>query len=145
MTKICDTCHTDQTGNFNKNKSKKDGLNSICKDCSRKRSKQYYSENRERHLLAIKERHNRIVAEHRSKLKDILIASKCSDCPCSDWRVLEFDHINDDKKGDVTQLIQNGNSWEVILSEINKCEIVCANCHRLRTMTRSNCWRIWSP
>ena len=49
--KKCYTCQTFKNEvDFNKNKSKADGLNNICKHCSRERSKKYYSENHEKHV-----------------------------------------------------------------------------------------------
>lgn len=47
--------------------------------------------------------------------------------------VLEFDHRGaDDKIGSVANLIKNA-SWSVIENEIEKCDVVCANCHRRRS------------
>jgi hypothetical protein len=48
--------------------------------------------------------------------------------------VLEFDHLRD-------KLFSIGNklssrSWKSILAEIEKCDVVCANCHRRRTGRR---------
>ena len=58
----------------------------------------------------------------------------CSDCKktfdsvCMDW-----DHVSGKKVGDVSRLLRSGRSKETILTEIAKCELVCANCHRIRT------------
>jgi len=64
--------------------------------------------------------------------------------PCADcgkqypYYVMEFDHINSDR----TRRGKNGNGcigsltsqrWNVVLQELAKCEVVCANCHRVRT------------
>jgi hypothetical protein len=45
--------------------------------------------------------------------------------------VLEFDHMGD-KLFTVAKGLYD-HSWEAVLSEIAKCEVVCANCHRRRT------------
>lgn len=68
------------------------------------------------------------------RLVDELKNRPCADChkkydPC----VMDFDHIDPNKKeSNVGKLIRNG-SLQRLISEIEKCEIVCANCQRMRT------------
>jgi hypothetical protein len=31
-------------------------------------------------------------------------------------------------------------SWDIIQEEINKCEVVCANCHKRRSAKRMGNW-----
>jgi hypothetical protein len=65
------------------------------------------------------------------------------DKPCADcggrfhpW-VMEFDHRPEhDKKRNVTKMVSGG-SWAALAREIAKCDLVCANCHRMRTLKRS--------
>lgn len=62
-----------------------------------------------------------------NKYKDV----PCADCghkypPC----VMDFDHIKDTKKFTIANKLR---SVELLLQEIAKCEVVCANCHRIRT------------
>ncbi len=48
--KKCYTCkETKPLTGFNKNKSRKDGLNSICRECSKARSRKHYTENTDKH------------------------------------------------------------------------------------------------
>jgi hypothetical protein len=58
----------------------------------------------------------------------------CMDCPERDPIVLEFDHRDPAAKsfnvGDVTQ---HGYALSRVMAEIDKCDVVCANCHRRRT------------
>lgn len=81
-------------------------------------------------------------ARHRKKNFDklwaMLLESKCVDCGESDPIVLEFDHLPDfEKKFDIARAISGSTrSWALIKSEIDKCDIVCANCHRKRTAKR---------
>lgn len=49
-------------------------------------------------------------------------------------RALQFHHTNPDEKTmGVSRMIQNSFSWDRILEEIDKCEILCANCHAVET------------
>lgn len=63
---------------------------------------------------------------------------KCMDCGFMPKRYsqMDFDHRDGvDKVDNINNLIKNG-SWEQIYAEIEKCDLVCANCHRLRTDLR---------
>jgi hypothetical protein len=59
----------------------------------------------------------------------------CVDCGEVDPVVLEFDHLGD-KRDAVGALASEGHGERVLLAEIAKCEVVCVNCHRRRTVAR---------
>lgn len=61
-------------------------------------------------------------------------------CGEGDIVVLEFDHLRD-KRRSVSTLVGGGWAWSRILEEIERCEVVCANCHRRRTARRANSYR----
>lgn len=63
--------------------------------------------------------------------------SPCVDCsgvfqPCQ----MDFDHVRGDKVANVGRLVARHASYQKILEEVAKCELVCANCHRIRTQIR---------
>lgn len=64
----------------------------------------------------------------------------CVDCkePHPYWR-LDFDHRDKAQKTMCISRIKNGKySKERILTEVAKCDLVCVNCHRLRTWRRQD-------
>lgn len=50
--------------------------------------------------------------------------------------VMDFDHRDPGKKVGNVASMAVGSSVERLMEEIEKCDIVCANCHRIRTFTR---------
>lgn len=65
--------------------------------------------------------------------------------PCSDCGnkypsiVMDFDHLGDDKRFTISQIFKvKSITVYDIEEELAKCELVCANCHRLRTAFRSS-------
>ncbi len=61
------------------------------------------------------------------------------DVPCLDcgkkypYYVMDMDHREPDKKEyNISRMINCG-SWKKFKEEIDKCDIVCSNCHRERT------------
>jgi hypothetical protein len=73
---------------------------------------------------------------------EYLSSHPCVECGETDVRVLEFDHIEAGTKiRAVTTMLARGSSWAVILKEISKCEVVCANHHRIRTYERMGSYR----
>ncbi len=61
----------------------------------------------------------------------------CADCGWSGWaRGLDWDHARGRKEYEIAELINFGGPTEVLIAELGKCDVVCANCHRLRTVAR---------
>jgi hypothetical protein len=82
-----------------------------------------------------------LVLRRRIFVFDYLKSHPCVDCGNSDIRVLEFDHVRGDKVMGVAQLTSRKRKLETIKAEMDKCEIRCANCHRIVTATRGN-WMV---
>ncbi len=58
----------------------------------------------------------------------------CEDCDKSfPPYVMDWDHVRGEKKFVLSATLANNISRERILAEIAKCDLVCANCHRIRT------------
>lgn len=68
-------------------------------------------------------------------LADLKLASGCVDCGyVAEAAALEFDHVRGEKLFVLCR--GQGHSHESLLAEIAKCDIVCSNCHHIRTHTR---------
>ena len=124
---------------FNRKSAAKDGLQSACRECSHARFKAYYDKDREAHRKAVKERNKKVTTTNRQKLYEYLSEHPCLDCGEDRPIVLEFDHLRDKRMG-VARMVADSYSWKEILLEIDKCEVVCRNCHHIRTMERSGSW-----
>jgi len=81
----------------------------------------------------------------RQDVNDLVkVMNGCTDCGWNEWaRGLDWDHVRGEKVAGVAGLIANGRPWIEVLVEMDKCEVVCANCHRLRTLRRKQytAWR----
>lgn len=86
-----------------------------------------------------KEKVNKFFRERYAKnieyVKDLKLEYGCKDCGYKEhFTALEFDHIMPRLRGTVAS--QMGKSLKMILEEIERCEIVCANCHTIREYNR---------
>ncbi len=92
--------------------------------------------------LARRDRCNEQRVRMRTRNREVLIGAKtapCADCGNSyPSYVMDFDHIPErgKKRQNVGHLVANANSVAMLLQEIAKCDLVCANCHRIRTHKR---------
>lgn len=70
-----------------------------------------------------------------AKLKEYKESRVCHDCGLSfPAYMLDFDHRHPEEKSyNISRMVHDGFSWESILVEIEKCDLVCANDHRQRT------------
>lgn len=132
--KICRTCKQEKSeAEFYALKKNKDGLHNECKPCFNLRSKTKYDSDesaRER-----RKKHSKDARRERlDYIWNFLRKNPCVDCGQTDIRVLEFDHVVGEKVMGVTRAVQY--SLEKVKQEIAKCEIRCANCHRIKTYTQ---------
>jgi phage terminase large subunit len=139
MTRICGRCKIEQPlDNFGV-KTKKNGkvvLQPYCKNCNKAYHKEHYNRNKKVYLDKTKD----YKKANQQRLLEYLRDKQCKDCGIKDYRVFEFDHLAD-KKANISAVMKSW-CWETLLTEIDKCDIVCCNCHRIRTLTRSNSYRI---
>lgn len=106
------------------------------KDIENRRAKgrNHYQENKQYY---VDKAHKR-----RMSMEKFLAAVKsypCQDCNTT-WisYVMELDHLDSSiKVAAVSKLVKDGN-WSKLVIEIMKCDLVCSNCHRIRTFNRNN-------
>ena len=61
----------------------------------------------------------------------------CVDCGYAEHpAALQFDHVRGAKLEAVSILVGRRVPWSVVMAEIAKCEVRCANCHAVRTAER---------
>lgn len=104
------------------------------KEYMREYHRKWYHKNKER----IKNRKSKSSKKRRNKILDFIKSLKevpCKDCGNSyPYYVMDFDHVIGNKRFTIGQ--NKTLSIETLKQEIKKCEIVCANCHRIRTFNR---------
>lgn len=90
--------------------------------------RKWYAENAERAKSAIYLRR----AEVKSWYDELKATMACANCGENHPAVLDFHHRGDQTKDlAVSQAINNGWSKDRILAEIEKCDVLCSNCHRI--------------
>jgi hypothetical protein len=108
----------------------------VCANCHRVRSQRTWKQRRpigaSRHL----NRKRRYWREHARVLLE-LRSVPCRDCQQTySPYAMDFDHRDTASKvQDVTRMVGRA-SLQRILAEAAKCDVVCANCHRMRTFRR---------
>jgi hypothetical protein len=105
-----------------------------CRPCHAEYRREHYLANREKYIALAQQRKVALFAERTELLIVYFEDHPCVDCGETDPVVLEFDHLRD-KDFNVGSKLANY-PWPVILNEIEKCEVVCANCHTRRTARR---------
>ena len=97
---------------FNWRDKSKGTRRSECKDCHNNYMKQKY-----------KEKQNMV-----QELK-----AQCACAKCGDQRgyVLDYHHINpDEKENGIARMVSNNYTLDKVFTEMEKCIVLCANCHR---------------
>ena len=89
--------------------------------------RKHYQANKEKY----KKKSKRLRDDRREKLKELKATAICCICGENDPRCLDFHHRNPEEKDfGITRAIRDRVAWSTILEEIEKCDLICANCHR---------------
>lgn len=142
--KHCGGCGQDvPRTEFNRSSSTRDGLQTICRECNKRKAREYYAKNREQHVKVIVARRKASRVSAQEFLAHYLLSHPCVDCGETDVRVLDFDHREGVKKtAMVTRLAANGFGRARLEAEIAMCDVRCRNCHARVTYQRANnSWR----
>lgn len=143
MKKICPGCgeERDVEKDFSWKYKDRGIRNTRCRFCQSQVSKQHYKNNKQSYLDRARAREPLVTEDNRRKLTEYLSCHPCVDCGETDIRVLDFDHVKGKKSGDISRMMNIGYSWSTIEAEIAKCEVRCANCHRIREGKKGGSWR----
>jgi len=104
----------------------------VCKECTAKRSSEWYYNNKAHHIDNVQGRKKRIRQEAREYVLNYLSTHPCEMCGESDPVVLEFHHAGE-KTREVSAIVYQSDSILSLIEEINKCRVLCSNCHRRLT------------
>lgn len=90
----------------------------------------------QRNADKVRENSKRHKQDRQAELNKLKESNPCADCgKFYPAYVMDFDHLGD-KVASVAAMMKN-RGWQTILEEIAKCELVCSNCHRIRTWKRN--------
>jgi len=140
--KQCSSCKKDLSKKeFPKDNSRKDGLQYNCKVCVRKYRYQWRKLNKENIR-----KWRRTYLEKGIKEGTLIqgwVKQRYENIPCLDcdqtfpFCVMDFDHRPEETKSfgiaDMGKLSVTPDRINTIMKEIDLCDIVCSNCHRIRT------------
>lgn len=107
---------------------------SYCKSCQKAYSREHYKRNKHKHNTRRYERSKR----HRKEIIEYIRSQKgipCIDCGQSHPHfAMDFDHRDPSKKlFALGSAPARNKTLQVVKDEIEKCDLVCALCHRYRT------------
>lgn len=130
--KTCSKCQSAKpVTEFNFRRRSEGTRHSYCRDCGKKLTHSHYKRNKRSYLdrnTQTYERHRELVRQAKSR--------PCADCKVQyPYYVMDFDHRDGAAKKFALNSVQR-KTKQAILREMEKCDVVCSNCHRERTHRR---------
>ena len=116
--------HNSRTGQF-----------SYCRDCRNTYDREYYAE---RGKAARLSRRRAAIDAAREWMNSLKAGVPCADCgEIFPAFVMHWDHLPEfEKVSEISSMI-GYRKRDAIVEEMKKCELVCANCHVMRTVRRA--------
>lgn len=127
-TKVCTKCKEEKTlDNFLFRNKKQGARHSACSECYKEQRRNSYLRTKKTTL----DRNKKNRKKNKEWFDEYRLSLKCNRCPENHPATLDFHHINPkEKTKEVCILVAEGYGIERIMEEINKCEVLCSNCHR---------------
>lgn len=134
--KRCAKCGIDSEHNVNQTTGKK---SSYCVACQREYSRNHHALTKNTEHNRNRRKTNRLSKRDRN----LRVIRAAKDVPCTDcgnrfpYYVMDFDHLDPSTK--LADIGRGPRQWSLakLQAEIDKCEVVCSNCHRERTHQRT--------
>lgn len=131
QTKVCRKCNIEKhVDAFHRSSTR--GRQAYCKVCRKIVDNQFYRRD--------PDKRRQLAQNHRAATRALnqdLKNAPCADCgQVFHFAAMQWDHLpGTEKINEVSNLVGNGRTRQ-FLAEIAKCELVCANCHAVRTYNR---------
>jgi hypothetical protein len=131
--KTCSQCKSSKPiSEFNFKQKALGKRQSYCKKCGSNLTRSHYRRNKRQYL----DRNSRTNARHRALIRAAK-SRPCVDCGVRyPYYVMDFDHREGTAKSFILSDVPRATS-KSLMQEIDKCDLVCANCHRERTHQRA--------
>jgi len=124
--KNCPKCKEDKELNeFGNNKNTKDKKQRYCKTCQAEFDNKHYLSNKKQYIVRRKLFQQNVKKWYLDYKKE----QKCSKCSEDRYWVLDFHHLEPEKK-EMNMDRARRCSIEKLKKEIEKCIVLCSNCHR---------------
>ena len=143
LLRICARCHVAKPlADFPIKNAARGTFRSYCQPCCREYGKEHYRNNKPAYLRRSKARAAIDRPRNRAYVAQYLSTHPCIDCAEADPIVLEFDHRDPaNKVTEVGRLIHSSTPPK-LRREIEKCDVRCGNCHRIRTAAQFGSYRL---
>jgi hypothetical protein len=130
---VCARCGQSKTlSEYHKSRT---GEYTYCRECRNEYDRRYYDERGRPARLA---RRRAQIDAARKWMAEIKSGVPCTDCgETFPIYVMHWDHLPEFEKVDQVSAMVAGRTREAVLEELKKCELVCANCHVMRTVNRA--------
>ena len=130
LIKLCPTCKEDKPFTLHA---------TSCRSCATKRSKEHYAKVKGDPELKAKRR-QQVNTQNRARKQQAIqyLGGCCADCKqVYHDSVYDFHHVDvASKEGNPSKFIAG--SWDKAKEELDKCVLLCSNCHRLRHFGMNN-------
>lgn len=141
LMKCCTKCkETKELTEFSKRSDNKEKYQSWCKQCLYKYVNSTYKNkpHRKQNLKAWTRQYQDKAEEF---IHSYLLKNPCCKCGQTNILTLQFDHLRD-KKFEIGLAVTKGYSIKTIEKEIGKCQVLCANCHSVKTAHQLGNWKL---
>jgi len=126
--KVCNKCKIEKEEiDFAFRNKEKGILQGICRICKRIIDNNDY--HREGRKISIRKAVKKLRLKTKDFIDDFKKNRQCTKCGDKRFYVLDFHHISN-KEFEIAMAHSRGISKERLLKELDKCELLCANCHR---------------
>ena len=123
--KICNNCG--KSKDEEKFVKKHGKFGTICLECQRIKMREHYVNNKSYYCKKARKRTNDL----KDWFKDLKNTLCCKNCGENHVACLDFHHKNPEEKDiELSLVVHQGWSKKRILNEIEKCDVLCSNCHR---------------
>lgn len=129
--KICTKCKNelDETCFAFKNKTN-NILHSQCKECQVPKQHTHYLQNISKYKTKARTNNKRYIKRNKEYVNQYKENKGCCLCKENTPEALDFHHITTDKENNISRLTSSSISLTTLQSEMAKCVVLCANCHR---------------